>query len=357
MWEKGRTWSGTDKSATGGLMTPHPYTVTHRWRDNGIVQYKPNQNLYTMTEMLGLPSIPAPPAWSPSDELKLLDKLGNQIRGHDFNAGVFAGTGRQTARTIADRASRIASGISALKHGMGPKSILDALGVPVAKATRRQTRLERRKGVLAPTEGHTALDDLSQKWLEVSYGWLPLLGDVDSAMQALARHVYGSRRHIFRVRRRLHVSEDGSDALRLWHSQRERSVDLQYMMEDGTLPSTARELGLLDPFSIAWELCPWSFVIDWFLPIGTFIRGVDLFPNISGDWVRSERTIEEWRCNAKENSTYKPVQNQHVRNVTLTRTCGSGSLSVPLPSFKSPFSSDWRRMANALALLDGLRPG
>lgn len=31
------------------------------------------------------------------------------------------------------------------------------------------------------------------------------------------------------------------------------------------------QLGLLNPFSLAWELVPWSFVVDWFLPIGSVL--------------------------------------------------------------------------------------
>lgn len=34
---------------------------------------------------------------------------------------------------------------------------------------------------------------------------------------------------------------------------------------------TLQELGLVNPAEIAWELAPWSFVIDWFTPIGAFI--------------------------------------------------------------------------------------
>jgi hypothetical protein len=33
-------------------------------------------------------------------------------------------------------------------------------------------------------------------------------------------------------------------------------------------------LGILNPVSIAWELVPLSFVVDWFLPVGKFLQNV-----------------------------------------------------------------------------------
>lgn len=34
----------------------------------------------------------------------------------------------------------------------------------------------------------------------------------------------------------------------------------------------ADELGLLNPLSFAWEVVPYSFVVDWFIPVGTMLR-------------------------------------------------------------------------------------
>lgn len=34
------------------------------------------------------------------------------------------------------------------------------------------------------------------------------------------------------------------------------------------------QLGLLNPFGLAWELVPWSFVVDWLLPIGPVLNAL-----------------------------------------------------------------------------------
>jgi hypothetical protein len=33
-------------------------------------------------------------------------------------------------------------------------------------------------------------------------------------------------------------------------------------------------LGLTNPLNVAWELVPFSFVVDWFIPIGSFFDGL-----------------------------------------------------------------------------------
>jgi hypothetical protein len=36
----------------------------------------------------------------------------------------------------------------------------------------------------------------------------------------------------------------------------------------------ASRMGLVNPLSIAWEVVPFSFVVDWFLPVGNFLENL-----------------------------------------------------------------------------------
>lgn len=40
------------------------------------------------------------------------------------------------------------------------------------------------------------------------------------------------------------------------------------------------QLGLINPLSVAWELVPFSFVVDWFLPIGKYISSLSDFAGV-----------------------------------------------------------------------------
>jgi hypothetical protein len=43
---------------------------------------------------------------------------------------------------------------------------------------------------------------------------------------------------------------------------------------DNDFTRIASDTGLLDPSQILWEVTPWSFVVDWFIPVGNFIQSL-----------------------------------------------------------------------------------
>lgn len=51
------------------------------------------------------------------------------------------------------------------------------------------------------------------------------------------------------------------------------SMCLKYHIEND-VAKRLNEFGLLDPDQIAWEVTPWSFVIDWFVPVGEYIQAL-----------------------------------------------------------------------------------
>lgn len=123
----------------------------------------------------------------------------------------------------------------------------------------------------------------AKAWLELQYGWLPLLNDIYAGIQAL---IDGLKKpgYQFTVTRR------GAQGLLLpkpstipgpgnwqWtHSGRaEAKVEakMRCRVSDPTVAMLS-SLGLLNPLSLAWNLLPFSFVLDWFLPVGSFLAAV-----------------------------------------------------------------------------------
>ncbi len=134
----------------------------------------------------------------------------------------------------------------------------------------------------------------AKEWLEYTYGWKPLLSDIYNATQDLKRKNDSM----------LHFSARASE-------QREasgtRSLGRPDIVGDGTgfiiqegpvltsktggiakascmygitlkppskLSNAARWTSL-NPLSIAWELMPYSFVIDWFVDVGSYLRDIE----------------------------------------------------------------------------------
>lgn len=122
-------------------------------------------------------------------------------------------------------------------------------------------------------------------YLAFVYAVQPLLSDVYSAMRTLEEGVNQLQNKRFTVKAdasepipppfpRMGVSVAGSqDFTGEWGCKGEVAVKVK----SPTL-ATLDSLGLLDPLSVAWELVPLSFVVDWFIPVGAFIR------SLGGHW-------------------------------------------------------------------------
>lgn len=107
--------------------------------------------------------------------------------------------------------------------------------------------------------------DISGAWLELQLGWSPMLKDIYALADTL--------RFDSRVNR---VSARGKNSSPMraagdpdhWSVEGQHNKMTQIIVECSRPATTVERLGLTDPASIAWELVPFSFVVDWFYPIG-----------------------------------------------------------------------------------------
>lgn len=131
-------------------------------------------------------------------------------------------------------------------------------------------------------------DSNSSLWLEYQYGWMPLLYDAHDAAQTLAEipNTYLSVNSM----RKLKASVQGSSVRKFTGVWGDGSIfvnysgqllttdqvraEVEFYVSDPTAYTLA-SMGLVNPGSLAWELLPFSFVADWFLPIGSYIETLD----------------------------------------------------------------------------------
>jgi len=122
--------------------------------------------------------------------------------------------------------------------------------------------------------------------------------------------------------------------------------------------NVAQLSGLTDPASVLWELTPYSFVADWFIPIGNYLAARSLASALTGTFVttKTRRVFCAYEGLANTDNgivrtvyTTPPKGNCALINVTRTV---STSLNVPVPSFKTLDKvASWKHCANAVALL------
>lgn len=134
-----------------------------------------------------------------------------------------------------------------------------------------QRRARRALGKQRPTS-----NKVSSAWLEYQYALMPLVYDIYGTVEALREGLRGSEL-LFSVQRTIGGPLDpsklvaASGAFEASGSVRQSARVVYVGRLDPTLLSAMVELGLTNPWAIAWELVPFSFVIDWLVPIGPLL--------------------------------------------------------------------------------------
>lgn len=292
---------------------------------------------------------------------KALSSLLSQIKGSSVNLAQAFAERKQTANLLATSAIRIASSVKSLKKG-NIKQAFNALGSsPSLKELQRFSRKTGRSKSQTWSSGSVA-----NVWLEMQYGWKPLLSDVYGSAELLAQSL--DRPRITTVRVRSRSKQKRSDTIYLGLSDclvlnRVFSLDtsVSYSVTYELTSSAARilsETGISNPLNLAWELLPWSFVADWFLPVGNYLQSLDSTSGLNfvrgtkstslvadhlfiGTGRRNNGSNGDWIYAGRASGTYKAI--------TRTRAPIYSFPSADRPAFKNPFSLT--HTFNAIALL------
>lgn len=190
---------------------------------------------------------------------KLLDKARNS----PVDLGVSLGEYRETAKFFVSAVKRVTSLVKKVKKR--DISVLRDFAGDVALAG----RTSHKKGVRAAAHAH----------LEFTYAVKPIIRDVQGSIEAIR-----SNDPYVEVKRiRVSISEDAHSHLRVdpfgplysadFRGNVRGSGYLQFLV-DNPLLFTADQLGLINLPALAWELTPWSFVVDWFVDIGGFLGNI-----------------------------------------------------------------------------------
>lgn len=322
--QSSKTWSGPD-----GRQNENPYSMAWRSLKGGKSQNEFGQWVYVYPPWAGAKTLPN----AANEELKAYAALQDAIRGHDFDTGVFAATSHQTAALVADNAKKVFGAYRALKKGdFG--SAARALG---------NVKNASKKGAKVPL----TTQDLANSWLELQYGWLPLLSDIHSALEAydyerdLTKVVYRSRSTT-----RQEVIGDQLGNL----AQTEYTVKLKAYVRETGRPA----FSIVNPVTIAWEVLPWSFVVDWFIPVGDYLAAASFFSSI--DFRVMMTTFRRVRFYVKPLKPPYPYTGgwRDCNTVGLSRILVAQP-SVPKPTFKSLEKAlSTSHLQNAAALVRGL---
>lgn len=210
---------------------------------------------------------------------------------------------------------------------------------------------------------------LSDSWLEYIYGWMPLLssayelagqmGNIAKPGPTMQVFKGSSRIQETKTKEEFHTFAGTSHKVSVTHNTLYGSkIYLLMKMSDSDKARHVATYTSLNPANIAWELIPFSFVVDWFYDIGSYLRSCETA------LMYNSRFHSGWK------STLRVTNTQAVglpRDFSGAVGSLSGSGSAQLISFgRSRFSSipspskpvvqgatdlSWSQLTSALALL------
>jgi hypothetical protein len=290
----------------------------------------------------------------------LNNMLMDRAQDQKINLAQFIAERRQLVNMVTSTATRLAHAITALKRG-NPK-----------RAWRTLTGTGRVHPFPPKVRGGIA--NVASDWLAMQYGWKPLLSDLYGGLETFANMCETYRPPVLRVSAKATARSDDIVEERdgavtepkikwtghngLTHGK--AFAEFRLSSEFGTyLGST----GVINIYDVAWEIVPYSFVVDWFIPVGDYLRRLTYDTGlVFSRGAYSLKSEREWTCVVLEKpkgffmdgSSQTWVQFDPGKAVTSHAFSFKRvpMLSMPLPTlpqFKDNFSPT--KALNAIALM------
>lgn len=271
------------------------------------------------------------------------DKLLEKVRGDTSSLGAAAAEGRETFDMVARRTTGLYRAYRALRKG-DFKKFLKELSVDPKRKHRSTVR--------------TASNEAAGVWLEYWFGWAPTVQDIGSAALALSSNPVLSS-----------VREHGSSRFVCNHAVtgrgggRSRATITNagggFVKQGATFTLSNQNLflanrcGLVNPLAVAWELVPFSFVIDWFTKFGSYLHGftdlvgLEVSDPYSTSYISLEMTGRYWNTHPSTAGNECHIRGRlygHFRSTSLSRP-------IPVAPKIANFGSSLTRAATAVSLL------
>lgn len=265
--------------------------------------------------------------------VKALNNLGEA----KASLGADLATIHQTLDLFSDTVMPLARSALALKHG-NIRGALNALGLN-----------GQRSGFSKFSK------DLANAWLQLQYGWKPLAQSASDVQQALFEKVAkGALLHGVGRGKWLtaYDVQKGNMTLQI-NGKSSARTDLYARLETPSLHQL-QSLGVINPASVAWELTPWSFAIDWFVPVGATLEAMTATVGLSfygGQTTLQKKATIDGTYQESWFSPWNVVDSGHYREEHFFFQRFALD-SFPVPRFyadQTPLSTP--RALNALALV------
>lgn len=273
-------------------------------------------------------------------------KFVTNLKGDTASLGVTLGGWSQSWAMIAKSANSIAKiAKSALRKEQQRERALEVL----------------RKRVKGRTLGRRDLLPLGSAnvFLEWKFGWIPLIGDIYAAAQALGDEIPGDW---------IHARASDSGAVQevppgygsyvpyglKWSSRGKCRVAIAAQVRiDNPNLWLLNKLGLINPAVVAWDLVPWSFVANMFVNINAVMNSFTDFVGMSltNSSVTTRWDVnEQWYVRNFSGAIIPSNGIEETSQVSYMRKTRSPGINLPSLQLRSP-SLDRGLALTALSLM------
>lgn len=366
-----RTWSGVRTPGFSKLkpsqypVNPHSVSIKEVYADGPLIEIKDQRPYGSKFVSLLIDkhtvhySEPGEPSHLASARNKAIRKLIDKAElGIDANlAQDFAQLG-QTVRLIGDNAHKIVKAARQTRK----------LNFSGAVDTLFAGRHRRFNGA-----GPSSTKSLASNWLELQYGWKPLLNDIYGSMKSLANLQVGSERFVQRVTQSATSEYSRRETYGSWDIQNTNAVGTRIIRTStrckfvlrfrisSPLKTFLAQTGFTNPVNLAWEILPFSFVADWFLPIGPYLETLSSWDGLEFlDGVQTQFTKERvasaisGQTDRQADHIVKQTTSDYAHEwIKLDRVKLTSFPSQTFPSFKNGLASVDHAL-NAVALIKSI---
>jgi len=271
-------------------------------------------------------------------------KQVDAVNSGDFHAGIFLAELPEAVGSVVGLTTSIFKSIHLLAKG----DVSGSLRTLSRAASARGHRVKHRSQRLNTS-------DISSTWLSMQYAWKPLFQDISNLMEKIEK-MKEERKLEFRSRGKVVFNRPLRIHFEPGYEQRYRFQAIWNLREH---PSMAQILGLTDPLSVIWEKVPLSFVVDWFIPIGNYLKVMGFPPRLVNNYCHSGiNTVTSKQTNVDDPPSWIDGS-WDIRRYNFARSVGTDPNSIdfygiPYPPHKTLNKAfSLAHCENAAALIHG----
>lgn len=315
------------KKPSGGLaLRPNPHVWDHRWSTVPLLSSGSGDKPFVPLSAMGMLSQYYYGDIASRDLVvdltnEALARFTGKVRKHNASLGVTVASWKQSANMIRDRT-----------HKLGNVFEKRAIELEKLVKKRKSGRVPNRQRVQAT----------ASNVLEGMFGWAPLITDIQDGLGTLARDPAESRwvRASANATAPWRWSTWGQPGMQTWISQ--DAVERYLVTVSGQAVITsqntflANRLGLLNLPGVAWDLVPWSFVVNMVSNAAQMVNSLTDFAGVDiqrSSTTKSVRTHIRQQCTGETSLPANLRAYQGFASSELFIVYRSRTLGLPTPKF------------------------